>query len=219
MDERARLPRHRLAIAAGVAAGLVAVGATAAPVVYTTGPGLDLDIPDDDAAGISSTIEIADNATIIGVAVAARVDHTWVGDLIFTLTAPDGTVVTLADQPGEPAEPAGDSSNLTTERAVLFADVGTVPAEQLGAGCDDSDTVVGFDCTRFVAPEEALGVLAGLSTEGTWTLSISDNQGLDTGFLDQWYIGFNVAPIPAPAAFLLFGSALIAGGAATRRRA
>lgn len=39
------------------------------------------------------------------------IDHTWVGDLVITLENPGGTVITLADRPGEPASFFGCSGD------------------------------------------------------------------------------------------------------------
>ncbi|MEM9386225.1 MAG: hypothetical protein AAGA68_14280 [Pseudomonadota bacterium] len=214
---------HRSRIATTLAtlllAGLATAGANAATVTYQTGPGLDLDIPDNEPTGLSVSIDVADSATIIRVGLLALVEHTWVGDLIWTLTGPDSTTITLADRPGFDGGGFGDDSNLTIDSAIIFGDNSPLTAEEMGGGCDGTDAVVGIDCMRWFAPDDPLSTFAGSDTLGTWTLTISDNAGADTGFLDGWLIAFetDVATVPGPSAILLMASALIGAGALRRR--
>ena len=56
-------------------------------------------IPDNSAAGRSSTITIGEDFEIDQVEVHLRVSHTWVGDLTVSLTSPDGTTSMLVDRP------------------------------------------------------------------------------------------------------------------------
>ena len=52
-------------------------------------------IPDADRSGISSTIAIAEVATIASVTVELDITHPWIGDLLVSLISPAGTSVTL----------------------------------------------------------------------------------------------------------------------------
>ncbi|MEO0425052.1 MAG: hypothetical protein AAF184_22145 [Pseudomonadota bacterium] len=216
-------PSSRIAAAFATAllAGLATAGANAATVTYQTGPGLQLDIPDDSPVGVSSSIDVGDSAQIIRVGLLALVEHTWAGDLIWTLTGPDGTEITLADRPGGVDGGVGDSSNLSASTAIIFGDNSPVDAEEMGGGsCDSSDSIIGVDCMRWFAPDDALSTFAGTDTLGTWTLFLTDNAGLDTGFLDGWLIAFEVSEItavPIPSAFLLMASALVGAGALRRQ--
>lgn len=216
-------PSSRIAttLATALLAGLATAGANAATVTYQTGPGLALDIPDDSPVGLSSSIEVSDSAEIVRVGLLALVDHTWAGDLIWTLTGPDGTEITLADRPGGVDGGVGDSSNLSASTAIIFGDNSPVAAEEMGGdSCDSSDSVIGVDCMRWFAPDDALGTFAGTDTLGTWTLFLTDNAGLDTGFLDGWLIAFEVSDVtavPGPGALLLMASALMGAGALRRQ--
>ncbi|MDA0704898.1 MAG: tandem-95 repeat protein, partial [Proteobacteria bacterium] len=53
-----------------------------------------------DNGTISDTITIASGLDIDHVEVRLNIDHSWIGDLVVTLTSPDGTVSTLVDRPG-----------------------------------------------------------------------------------------------------------------------
>jgi len=57
-------------------------------------------IPDGDAAGVASTIDVADEFAIADLAVDVDITHPSVGDLVVQLIGPDGTAVTLHDRAG-----------------------------------------------------------------------------------------------------------------------
>ncbi|WP_428267305.1 S8 family serine peptidase [Haliangium sp.] len=61
-------------------------------------------IPDNDATGITSTIDVPDSLTISGAQVAVDITHTFIGDLIVELTSPAGTTVRLHDRSGGSAD-------------------------------------------------------------------------------------------------------------------
>ncbi|HAU92056.1 MAG TPA: peptidase S8, partial [Alteromonas sp.] len=57
-------------------------------------------IPDNDSAGVTSTITVADPYTVFGTEVSVDITHTWIGDLIVELTSPTGTTVNLHNRSG-----------------------------------------------------------------------------------------------------------------------
>ncbi|MCL1124547.1 S8 family serine peptidase [Shewanella surugensis] len=101
-----------------------------------------MDIPDNDVNGIVSTIEVADDVQMFGVNSNVNISHTWIGDLIVTLTSPAGTQAVLHNREGGSAD----------------------------------DIVKDWD----------LSVFNGEMAMGTWTLSVNDNVGADTGMLNNW---------------------------------
>jgi len=123
-----------------------------------------LGIPDNSPAGVSSTIEIQDMSTVDTVSVDLSMSHTWVGDLIVSLEH-EGETVFLMDQPGLPASTFGCSGNNVF---VTFED-----------GANGS-----------FQPVTPLASFKGTNLVGTWTLTVSDNIGGDTGTLDGWCLFF-----------------------------
>ncbi|MBI5856441.1 MAG: proprotein convertase P-domain-containing protein [Sphingobacteriales bacterium] len=99
----------------------------------------------------------------------ASVDHTWNGDLIFRLTSPGGTTLTLINQRG------GSGNNFCT---VLLDDDGGFPATS-------TMSTAGAISGNF-APESPLSVFDGQNGNGTWTLNVSDNAGADLGSLRRF---------------------------------
>lgn len=59
-----------------------------------------VDIPDNDATGITSIINIADDLTVFASDVYVNITHTWIDDLTVMLTSPTGTSAVLHSASG-----------------------------------------------------------------------------------------------------------------------
>lgn len=57
-------------------------------------------IPDNNAGGITSLINVPDEAVVFGVTVSVDITHTWIGDLTVKLRSPTGTEYTLHNKEG-----------------------------------------------------------------------------------------------------------------------
>ena len=120
-----------------------------------------VEIPDNDATGITSTITVADSVTVFDSNTLVDITHTYIGDLLVTLTSPAGTVATLHNRQGG----GDDNLNQTFNSAAFNGEVAT----------------------------------------GDWTLTVSDNAGIDTGTLNSWTLNLTglgeVLPQPPQAGF------------------
>lgn len=106
-------------------------------------------------AGVVSNINILD---VIG-------EHSYISDLIFTITSPAGTTVTLVDR----------ACNDESDFNISFNDnaaTGTLPCPYNDGGT--------------YQPEGNLTDFQGEEAAGTWTLTIEDDAQQDGGFLSQW---------------------------------
>ena len=92
------------------------------------------------------------------------IDHTFTGDLVGTLTAPDGTAVTLFD--------GIDGSGNNVCQAVF---------DDGAARSITSATSADAPYTGSWRPEEALSSLVSHPADGTWTFNVADTVGIDTG--------------------------------------
>ncbi|MGY3792254.1 proprotein convertase P-domain-containing protein [Aquimarina sp. 433] len=120
---------------------------------------------------ITSEIEITENVIVLDLNVLLNIEHTWNEDLTITLTAPDNTtVVELTSVNG------GNSDNYTN---TIFDDAAANPITG-GTG----------PFTGTFQPEGSLADFNGLSSTGTWTLTISDGANQDGGQLINWSIEF-----------------------------
>jgi subtilisin-like proprotein convertase family protein len=142
-------------------------------------------IPDNDPAGVSSTISVADDFNINDLDVNVAVSHTWVGDISVTLESPAGTTVTIIDRIGQPDEGTFGCTDANFD--VVLDDDAMNPVE-------DSCTGSGGPITGTFSPNNPLSAFNGESTLGDWTLTVVDNSGGDTGSLDNWGITYTYPP-------------------------
>jgi subtilisin-like proprotein convertase family protein len=141
-----------------------------------TGPAVA--IPDNSGAGVSVPLAVSgvgnlsratfsiDGSTCSATAGSTLVglDHTFVGDLVGTLVAPDGTTVTLFDRRG-----AGGNNFCQA----VFDDA----AARSIATAASSDAPF----TGSWRPETPLAGLNGHSADGTWNFHVADEAAIDVG--------------------------------------
>lgn len=87
---------------------------------YSAAP--NLPIPDNNATGVTSTVNVTDSLTVSSVSVSTVIPHTYKGDLVVTLIGPDGTSALLHNRTG------GSANNVTTTFSIA-----TTAAQSLGA--------------------------------------------------------------------------------------
>lgn len=63
-----------------------------------------VNIPDGNASGITSIINVDQNGVVFATDVGVNISHTWIGDLIVKLTSPQGTEHTLHNRTGGSAD-------------------------------------------------------------------------------------------------------------------
>ena len=215
------------------------------------GPGAD--IPDFNAAtnlpgnAISTiTITEGDSLTIGDLSVCIDgLTHTWVGDLISTVTHTDtdgnNTTATLFNRVGRfPFPGDGDASNLDGDYE--FASTGASLWEESARGSsgngtqgsvDDEFTIAagtyanvnstGFDNNTnpdVESPSSLASIFGGRSSEGTWTIRFSDNDVNDIGSFEGTSIKFIAATtaVPEPGTVGLMAFASIGGFFYIRRK-
>jgi len=184
----------------------------------------DADVGFIDNAKVGSSIDVGVSETITDVEVTIDMNHTWVGDLIVRLEAPDGTALDLIHRTGFAGGGkggcCGDSSNLGG--TYTFSDDGDT-SWWATAGALGGDAVMPSGDWAPTGADGVLGSFAatfgGLDTEGTWTLSLGDWAGGDTGAVTSWTLNIvssgSAIPEPTTAGLLAIG---LAGFVARRRR-
>jgi subtilisin-like proprotein convertase family protein len=133
-------------------------------------------IPDNNATGVTDAIIVSDTSTLTGLKVIVRANHTWVGDLAFTLSKGSSSSI-IIDRPGVPASTNGcNGDNID----VTMDDASAVPVE---TQCNASAPAIsGID-----KPNNPINaVFNGQSLDGTWNLKVTDAAGQDTGTLVEW---------------------------------
>ncbi len=157
-----------------------------------TGPAVV--VPDNLPAGVNITLPVSGVGTVSDLNFSfdtggacdatlgntnAAMDHTFIGDLIFRLTPPDGSpVVTFQAQRG------GDRENIclsTLDDEGGFPNISTLTS------------VTGSPQSGNFSPETTgqLSLLDGENANGNWTLNVSDNANIDTGSMRRFSLVFN----------------------------
>ncbi|QIE59135.1 HYR domain-containing protein [Rasiella rasia] len=158
-------------------------------------------IPDNDPAGLTSTLTVTDDFDITDLNVNLDINHSWIGDLIVTLTAPDGTTASvIVDRPGVPTSTVGCNNTVND----ILVDMDDEAVDMIEEPCLT-------EYNGSFIPNEALSVFDGMSTLGDWTLFITDNAGLDTGSLNSWTLNYEYLAAAGPPADIV----LDANGMAT----
>ncbi len=137
-------------------------------------------IPDNDATGVSDTINIGMSFAIADLDVDLAINHTWVGDLCVTLTH-NATTVTLIQRPGDdlPCDPDNCCGCATDNYDIVLDDQGT--GGPIETQCTDN-----LSSPPNYTPELALSAFNGMDSAGAWTINVTDGAGLDTGTLVTW---------------------------------
>lgn len=146
-----------------------------------------VDIPDYTTVTIYNDRIFGPHTVDGNLTVKVVLKHTWVGDLIIKLRSPSGTEVTLLDRPGLPSSYFGCSDN---NMNVTFDDTASLDPETHCAGTDPW-------LTGLVLPAESLAAFNGETTDGTWSLIVSDNAGGDVGRVLSWNIFVNRVSLDA----------------------
>ncbi len=143
-------------------------------------------IPDNSAAGIDFTLTVTDDLSLTDVDLEFDANHTWVGDMIVTLFAPDGTSAVLIDRMGAPPGTFGCSSN---DLDVTLDDAaGSAIEDQCGASSADPVPTGTF------SPNNPLSIFNGVASMGVWTVNVSDNGGGDLGTVNTITLVYTGTP-------------------------
>jgi len=194
--------------------------------VTFTGTGSGGTIPDNNATGVTSTIVVApDNDFAIQnlVVTISGLNHTWVGDLVVTLSK-GSTSVDLFRRLGRTSATSGFGDNANLNGTYAFSDqfTGNFLA-QATSSADTAFIIPGGNYFASTCPAtitsanpcgsvaSSLSALFAEGAVGNWTLRISDNAGGDLGSFTGWslFLEGQAQEIPEPSGVL--GTLLLAG--------
>ncbi|MEC9476868.1 MAG: proprotein convertase P-domain-containing protein [Planctomycetota bacterium] len=130
-----------------------------------------LPIPNNDPIGVTSVVSITDNYIIQDVDVEVHIFHTWTREVGIDIFHPSTTLVTLKQYV------AGSPSDVNHIHTV-FDDQG-IPF--------DEDQIP-LDIHMQPQGPGTLFDFAGLPIDGDWRLTVTDNDGAETGQLENWSI-------------------------------
>jgi proprotein convertase subtilisin/kexin type 2 len=158
---------HKYGFGAADAAEAVKLAATwtnvGAMVTYTTSTAsVGTAIPDNNTTGVSNTINVSNSNInkIEYVAITVNINHAYVGDLVITLTSPNGSVSVLAKE----------------ARGCINTDTGSI----IDCGNFHIDKTWRFGSARHL----------GEAANGNWVIKVSDRASADTGTFTSWSLTF-----------------------------
>jgi uncharacterized repeat protein (TIGR01451 family) len=162
----------------GAPLGVAIAGQTCAGTGGSTNcPGAITDAVGGVPSSLTSTFDVLLCTEVVDANVGIDTTHTWVGDLIYTVTSPGGAAsVTIIDRPGTPPGTFGCSGN---DIEAMLNDSAAAPVEDECAGA--VPTIDGI-----YTPNNPLAAFNGVPGIGTWSLEVTDNAGGDVGTLNDW---------------------------------
>ena len=145
---------------------------------------VNIAIPDNTPAGISSTIKLPalTMQQAANLKLRLNITHTFVGDLRVTLTSPCG--VTFAfDRPGVPPGTFGNADALSGVYLFDLSAATVIPETTVG-GTIPAGSYLPSDVAG--AAHTWAGVTFPCAAAGDWVLNVSDNTSIDLGTLVDW---------------------------------
>ncbi len=146
---------------------------------------LNTPIPDNAPAGLTHTLSVSGipgTAVVTGISVTLNANHTWNSDLSFTLKAPNGRVLTLANAKGGSGDGYSNVIISSTGTAALPT-AATTPI----TGTFAPDATLGAGATGFTGNASSFADLYSVGN-GDWTLAVRDAALFDVGTLVSWSI-------------------------------
>ena len=175
-----------------IAASLLARAAVAATTLPYVGPAVA--IPDNDPAGVNLLLSVSGLGAITDLdldlsgttgcdttpgSTLAAIAHTFVGNLVITLTSPAGTTATVVNRRG------GTRENICFLR---LDDDGAHPA------LSTITSMGGVAVSGTYAPDSALSAFDGEDPNGQWLLNVSDRAILNSGTARHFALVLETVP-------------------------
>ena len=148
---------------------------------YTSSPGVG--IPDDVAPGVSDTIVVGDSFNVLDISVALDITHTRVGDLCVALSkdgGPEMIIMQRIDDASGLICDANGCCGCSSDNVACTLWDGA--ADAVNDQCGWSGALTG----TYYSESFNLSSFVGADAAGSWTLSVNDNAGGDTGTFNSW---------------------------------
>jgi subtilisin-like proprotein convertase family protein len=168
-------------------------------VSFTTGP-ITVAVPDNNQAGATSTIAVSGipaGSLITSANVTWNMTHTWDGDMVFALKAPNNNILNLdyylSGTGGAGATTGFVNTNISSAGVTaLSAGTGTYT----GTFRADANVSAGGGPTGFTPTGNTWPQLYSIAA-GNWVLGMYDGGAGDVGTLTNWTINLTYTP-PVP---------------------
>lgn len=172
----------------------------AAPTTITVSSGpLTISIPDNTENGVSTDLAVAGippTAVITGVSVKFSMTHTYCGDMLLALKAPNGSILALDKYLTATGSQAGTYPNTGFVNTIISSAgttaLGTAAAQPITGTfrADAINVTIPFPVQNpagFVSDAANFAALYSIPN-GTWTFAMADGGPADFGVLTSWSI-------------------------------
>ena len=179
---------------------------TTSSVQVCSGP-ISVIVPDNNPAGNTSNLTVSGipaNGNVSAVSVTWNMNHTWDGDMVFALKAPNGNILNLdyylSNTGGTGATTGFVNTTVSSTGAAALSSgsgtyTGTFKADALNAGIGGTGGPTGY------TPTGTTWTQLYSVPNGTWTLAMKDGFGGDQGTLTSWCINITyIIGVPTTAA-------------------
>ncbi|MCC7232571.1 MAG: proprotein convertase P-domain-containing protein [Bacteroidia bacterium] len=145
-----------------------------------------ISIPDNSCTGASSSVTVSGYTQLIpasGISITVNITHTWVGDLVLFLEAPDGNILGLTNRTGN-TNNSGDNFTNT-----VFSGSGSNQIPASGAPYTGTYLPQTSTFTSCISSSvTSFGAIGGgnFNPNGSWILRVYDRAGQDVGTIDNW---------------------------------
>ena len=126
-----------------------------------------------DNATVTETLSVGAGGAIQDLDVSVASTHTWVGDLVVSITSPAGTTVQLFNNLGGPGFGCNNAAGQNLD--VVMNDAAAATYADMDGECPPIGEF---------QPLDALSAFNGEAAQGTWTVSVQDLVGGDGGTVD-----------------------------------
>lgn len=145
------------------------------------------------------------------LSICVNMEHTFLGDLGFTIHCPNGQSVVLdpnthsgganlglantsdgSDECDPSVNPPG--TGYTYCWSELYSTQGTF--ETLSYGTSPVPATDTINHTNYIAPENPLSGLIGCPLNGTWNIEICDDYAIDNGYIFEWSLNLDPSLLP-----------------------
>ncbi len=152
------------------------------------------------ATTVTSTLTVSGcDPYLLDLNLTTFLTHTFSEDLNITLTSPAGTVVTLTTDNG-----GGNDNNFNGTLWDDDADPDGLVPYSSNDGLVTDGVYANLVAETSLVPEEAMAAFIGEDPNGTWTITISDDQDGDGGTLSSWTL--DITAVPAGKTFVLLAN-------------
>ncbi len=175
--------------------------------LFTGGSGMTF-VDNTTQSGTLTVVPTGTIASFDNLIINMTTQHTWLGDITFTLQSPTGTQVQIMRRQG--ASGAGNSGDLQVGLHT-FVDDGsglsmpfTNTATNMAGGTvwNRSNNPASTTLVPTINPN-TYASFAGQVVNGTWTLFGQDSAGGDVGVVGDWSMNITLTAIPEPGSLVV----------------